>query len=50
MDAAIKQVKNGSVYLIPGSPETRGHGTVGSAKLWKQVLPDLLGEPALAGK
>jgi homoserine O-acetyltransferase len=50
MERTIKRVKNGSFYLIPASAETRGHGTVSSAKLWKHLLPELLGGPALAGK
>ena len=44
LDREIKRVKNGRFHLIPASPETRGHGTTGSAKLWKHLLPELLGE------
>jgi homoserine O-acetyltransferase len=50
MDREIKRVKNGRFHLIPASPETRGHGTTGSAKLWKHLLPELLGEATLAGR
>jgi homoserine O-acetyltransferase len=39
---AIKQIKNGKLYLIPASVETRGHGTTGSAKFYKQPLEELL--------
>jgi homoserine O-acetyltransferase/O-succinyltransferase len=39
---AIKQIKNGRLYLIPASAETRGHGTTGSAKFYKQQLEELL--------
>jgi homoserine O-acetyltransferase len=39
---AIKQIKNGKLYLIPASIETRGHGTTGSAKFYKQQLEELL--------
>jgi homoserine O-acetyltransferase len=41
-DAAIKRVKNGRLYLIPASTETRGHLTTGNAKFYKQQLQDLL--------
>jgi homoserine O-acetyltransferase len=41
-DAAMKRVKNGRLYLIPASTETRGHLTTGGAKLYKQQLQDLL--------
>jgi homoserine O-acetyltransferase/O-succinyltransferase len=39
---AIKQVKNGKLYLIPASSETRGHGTTSDAKFYKQQLEELL--------
>ncbi|WP_370455271.1 alpha/beta fold hydrolase [Pseudolabrys sp. FHR47] len=43
LDQAMKRVKNGKVYLIPASTETRGHGTTGSmAKLYKDAVADLL--------
>jgi homoserine O-acetyltransferase len=42
-DAAMKRVKNGHLYLIPASTETRGHGTTGSFPgLYKQQLQELL--------
>ena len=39
---ALRQVKNGRLYLIPASIETRGHGTTGSAKFYKSELERLL--------
>ena len=42
MDRELKRVKNGSLYLIPASPDTRGHGTTGQAKWWKAQLPAFL--------
>ena len=39
---AIKQIRNGRLFLIPASVETRGHGTTGSAKFYKQQLEELL--------
>ena len=36
MEREIKRVKQGRYVLIPAGPETRGHGTMGIAKLWKQ--------------
>jgi homoserine O-acetyltransferase len=40
--AAMKRVKNGKLYLIPASPETRGHLTTGNAAFYKQPLQELL--------
>jgi len=42
MENALKRVKNGRLYLIPASEETRGHGTTAMAKFYKQQLKDLL--------
>jgi homoserine O-acetyltransferase/O-succinyltransferase len=42
MDQALKRVKNGRLFLIPASAETRGHGTTGMAKFWSQELRDFL--------
>ncbi len=39
---ALKRVKNGRLYLIPASADTRGHGTIGMAKFYKQQLQDFL--------
>jgi homoserine O-acetyltransferase/O-succinyltransferase len=45
LDRALKRVKDGRLYLIPASDETRGHGTVGMARFWtpqlRQFLQDL---------
>jgi len=42
MDRALKRVKNGRLYLIPASEDTRGHGTTGMAKFWKQQVLEFL--------
>ena len=42
MEASMKRVKNGRLYTVPGSPDTRGHGTTGDAKFWKGELEKLL--------
>ena len=42
MDRAVKQLKNGRLYLIPASAETRGHGTTGMAKFWKEPFAEFL--------
>ena len=42
MEREIKRVRNGRYVLIPGGPDTRGHGTMGMAKLYKQNLVELL--------
>jgi homoserine O-acetyltransferase len=41
-DAALKRVKNGRLYLIPASTETRGHLTTGNAKFYAKQLQELL--------
>jgi homoserine O-acetyltransferase/O-succinyltransferase len=40
--AAMKRVKNGKLYLIPASTETRGHLTTGNAAFYTQPLQELL--------
>jgi homoserine O-acetyltransferase len=42
MEREIKRVQNGRYVLLQGGPDTRGHGTTGMAKLWKQHLAELL--------
>jgi len=42
MEREIKRVKNGRYVLIPGGPDTRGHGTTGIAKLYGRDLAELL--------
>ena len=41
-EAAMKQVKDGRLYLIPASAETRGHGTTGNAKFYTKELAAFL--------
>jgi homoserine O-acetyltransferase len=40
--AALKRIKNASLYLIPASTETRGHLTTGNAKFYAEPLLQLL--------
>ena len=42
MERELKRVKNGRLFLIPASEQTRGHGTTGMAVFWKQQLQDFL--------
>jgi len=42
MERELKRVKNGRLYLIPASENTRGHGTTGMAMFWKQQLQEFL--------
>lgn len=42
MEREMKKLKSGRLYLIPDSPQTRGHGTTAQAKWWKQALQDFL--------
>ena len=39
---ALRQVRNGKLYLIPASSETRGHSTTGNAKFYRDQLELLL--------
>jgi homoserine O-acetyltransferase len=41
-DTTLKRIKNGRIYLIPASTETRGHLTTGNAKFYKHQLQELL--------
>jgi homoserine O-acetyltransferase/O-succinyltransferase len=50
MERELKRVKGGRLYLIPGSEETRGHGTTGMAKFWKGQLQEFLGVAPRVGK
>jgi homoserine O-acetyltransferase len=38
MERELKRVRNGQLYLIPASEDTRGHATTGMARFWKQQL------------
>ena len=40
--AAIKRIRNGKLYLIPASTETRGHLTTGNAVFYAEQLKELL--------
>ena len=41
-DAAMKRVKNGRIFLIPASTDTRGHLTTGNASFYTRQLQELL--------
>jgi len=38
MEKLMARLAHGSLYLIPASATTRGHGTTGQAALWKAQL------------
>jgi homoserine O-acetyltransferase len=42
MEREMKKLKNGRLFLIPQSSETRGHGTTGMARFWKQEFAAFL--------
>ena len=43
LEKAMPQIANGETYIIPGSPETTGHGTTGGqAKLYAEPLAKFL--------
>ena len=50
LEREIKRIKQGRYVLIPGSEDTRGHGTTGLAKLWKHHLAELLQPTVQAAK
>jgi len=50
MEREIKRVKNGRYVLLPTTDESRGHGTMGIAKLWKQYLAEFMQPPVQASK
>ena len=41
-DAAMKRIKNAKMFLIPACTETRGHGTTGTATMYKQQIQELM--------
>lgn len=41
-ERAMKKVKDGHIFLIPASAETRGHGTTMLAKFWKQRFAEFM--------
>jgi len=45
-EAAMKRVKNGKIYLIPASTQTRGHQTTGNAKFYSAQLRDFIAATA----
>jgi homoserine O-acetyltransferase len=42
MERELTRIKEARLLLIPGSPETAGHGTTAQAKWWKQSLAEFL--------
>jgi homoserine O-acetyltransferase len=42
MERELKRVKNGRLFLVPASEDTRGHGTTAMAKFWNVELQKLL--------
>ena len=42
MASAMKRIKDGRYLLIPASVDSRGHGTTGNAKFYKNELAELL--------
>lgn len=48
-EAAVKRLKNARLHLIPGSEETRGHGTTGMAKFYNNELAEFLASTPRGG-
>jgi homoserine O-acetyltransferase/O-succinyltransferase len=44
LERGMAQVKKAEIFLIPASDETRGHGTTGMAKFWKDRFAKFLAD------
>jgi len=42
IEKALPRIQSAKALIIPGSPDTFGHGTTGNAKFWKKEVADLL--------
>ena len=42
MERELKRIPNARLLLIPGSPQTAGHGTTANARFWAPALAELL--------
>ena len=42
LEKALPRIKMAKALVIPGSPDTLGHGTTGNARFWKKEVTDLL--------
>ena len=49
MTTALARVKHGELFRIPASTETRGHGTTGMAKFWKDRFAGFMAAVAKRG-
>jgi homoserine O-acetyltransferase len=49
-EAAMRKVKNGRLFLIPASEETRGHATTGMAKFYAKELAAFLESAPRGGR
>jgi homoserine O-acetyltransferase len=44
LEKGVAKLKRGRAFLIPASEDTRGHGTTGMARLWKEQLTKFLAD------
>jgi homoserine O-acetyltransferase len=44
MEDGLKRLKDGGLYLIPASADTRGHGTTAMARFYAEPLREFLGK------
>jgi len=42
LERAVQRIPGAMAYVIPGGPDTFGHGTTGQARFWKQRLDEAL--------
>ena len=42
LEKALPRIRNAKALVIPGGPDTFGHGTTGNARFWKKEVAELL--------
>jgi homoserine O-acetyltransferase len=42
LEKALPRIRNAKALVIPGSPDTFGHGTTGNARFWKKEVGELM--------
>ena len=42
LEKALPRIKRAKAFIIPGSPDTFGHGTTGNARFWKKEVGELM--------
>jgi len=42
LEKALPRIKHARTFIIPGSPDTSGHGTTANARFWKHEVQELM--------